>query len=329
MPNTLIGEIPRIDTNTPDKYETLYQKYGAADFRQVVQRNVEKDFIERQAALLTVASLSCIFKPINNLHTIMERSANGGVTAQFPIDGPTGNQGRDTSNGPLIPKTIVLDRANVTYMINHEAMLEGGEPAENDSIVEGAEQLGAKMDDAYITELLDKSLAANDFGAAATWTSTGDVFDDINKAINNIIENSAINPNAKSDAWFTCIAPIAARVALEKIVIVDGLKIGLSELISQRLKTQIVYTRPPFRIPASAVPWPLLTDAIVIPTKDRHVGKYYTFDGGNVLPSMFVTTDENGKRVSTNSWMKFAITPSESDGSLTENRRICTIATVA
>ena len=107
------------------------------------------------------------------------------------------------------------------------------------------------------------------------------------------------------------------------------MKVGLSELISQRLKCQIVYSRPAFRVPASATPWPILTQAIIIPTKDRHVGKFYTFDGGSDLPSIFVTTDENGKRVSTNSWMKFAITPSESDGSLTENRRISTIATVA
>ena len=329
MTQELGTQIPRINVKTPEKYEHLLQKYGAADFRQVVQRNVEKDFIERTAPLLTVAQMACVFKPISNLHTIMERSANGGVIAQYPIDGPTGGQGEDTNNGPLVPKTIVLDRANVTYRIMHEAMLEGGDPAEQDAITEGAEQLGSKMDDHYITELLDKSLAANDHTAAATWNTTGDVYADINKSINNIITNSAINPNTKSDAWFTCIAPIQVREALEKIVIVDGLKIGLSELISQRLKCQIVYSRPAFRVPASASPWPILTEAIVLPTKDRHVGKFYTFDGGNSLPSMFVTSDENGKRVSTNSWMKFAVTPSEADGSLTENRRIGTIADVA
>lgn len=329
MTTTLVGDIPRIDVKHPEKYEKLFQQYGAADFRQVVQRNVEKDFIERTAPLLTVAELSCVFKPIDNLHTIIERSANGGVIAQYPIDGPTGGQGEDTNNGPLVPKTVILDRANVTYRIMHEAMLEGGDPAEQDAITEGAEQLGSKMDDHYLTELLDKDFSANGFAAAATWNTTGDVYADINKAVNNIITNSAINPNTKSDAWFTVIAPIQVREALEKIVIVDGLKIGLSELISQRLKTQIVYSRPAFRVPASATPWPILTQAIVIPTKDRHVGKFYTFDGGNSLPSMFVTSDENGKRVSTNSWMKFAVTPSEADGSLTENRRIGVITAVA
>lgn len=326
MPDaTLVGEIPRIDVSTPEKYETLFQKFGAADFRQVVQRNVEKDFIERQAALLSIAQITSVFRPIDNLHVIMERSANGGVTAQYPINGPTGETGKDTNNGPLVPKTVVLDRANVTYRIMHEALLEGGDPAENDSIQEGVEQLGFKMDDHYITELLDKKFAGNDVNGS-DWLGAGDPFDDINIAINNVLENSAINPNGKAANWFTVIVPIKYRLALEKITIVDGLKIGLQELILQRLGAQIVYTRSPFNLDGQTAP--LIDKAIVIPTKDRHVGKFYTFDGGNTLPSMFVTSDENGKRVSSNSWMKFAVTPSEADGSLTENRRICEIGSI-
>ncbi len=321
----LTGEYPRINVKKPENYEVLLQKYGAADFRQVVQRNIEKDFIERTAALMSVAELTGLFKSINNLHTIMERSANGGVVAQYPIDGPTGNQGRDTTNGPLIPKTIVLDRGNVTYKITHEAMLEGGDPAENDAVLEGSEQLGALMDNHYLTNLNSNKLAANQINGS-DWLGAGDPFDDINKAISKVVENSAINPNQKTDAWFSVILPIKYRVALEKITIVDGLKIGLSELIRQRLGAQIIYTRPPFGSPVT--PWPLVDEALVIPTKDRHVGKFYTFDGGSTLPSIFVTSDENGKRVSTNSWMKFAVTPNESTGSLTDNQRIAQIDTL-
>ncbi len=324
---TVIGEIPTLDLKNPDAKinEEVLQKFGAADFRQVLQRNVEKDFIERTAATITVANQSAVFKAVNNLYTIMETSSAGGVKVQFPIDGPTGNTGRDTTNGPLVPKTVVLDKANSTYNITHEAMLDGGDPAENDAIMEAAEQLGFKYDDQFLSELVAKKFGGNDVNGSA-WLGAGDVFDDINNAINKIIENSAINPNAKRDAWFTAIVPIKYRVALEKITIVDGLKIGLSELIAQRLKCQILYTRSPFNLEAGDVA-PLVDKAIVIPTKDRHVGKFYTFNGGP-LPSTFVTVDEQGKRVSTNTWAKFAVTPSEADGSLTENRRICEINTI-
>ena len=325
---SLVGEIPFVNPNDAGnpKYDAILQQYGAADFRQVVQRGIEKDYIERTAALLSIAERSSIVKPINGLSTIMERSANGGVKAQFPIDGPTGGTGDDTNNGPLIPKTVVLDRANVTYRIMHEALVEGGEPAENDSIAEGVEQLGAKMDIHYLTELAGKAYSSNAVAASATWGTTGDVFDDINTAINNIISNSGISPNAITDNWFTVIVPISVRKAFQKISIVDGLKVGISDLIKQKLGAQVLYTRAPFSLHGET--WPVTNRAIVIPTKDRHVGKFYTFNGGE-MPSIFTTSDENGKRVSTNSWMKYAVTPSEADGSLTENRRIGLITAIA
>lgn len=319
------GEIPRINVKNPGKFEEeLLQKFGAADFRQAVQRNIEKDYIEKTAALMSVASIASEFRSINSLYAVMERSPAGGVKAQFPIESGIGNQGLDTSGVPLVPKSVLLDRANVTYKILHEAMIGGGDPAENDAIIEGQEQLGAQMDHHYLTELKAKKLTANDVDGGA-WLGAGDPFADINSAINKIVENSAINANGKTDAWFTVIVPIKYRVALEKITIIDGLKIGLSELIRQRLGAQIVYTRPPFFNPQAT--WPLVDEALVIPTKDRHVGRFYTFDGGS-MPSIFVTTDENGKRVSTNSWMKFSVTPNEKTGSLSDNQRIGLIGSI-
>ena len=319
-------EVPRIDVSKKDQYEELLQKYGAADFRQIVQRNIEKDYIERQAALLSVAETASVFTRLNGLIAVMNAAAKGGVIAQFPIEGGIGDTGRDTVNAPLVAKQVVLDRANVTYRILHEAMMEGGRLAEDDSIAEGIEQLGAKMDNHYLTGLKTGKHDPNDVTAAATWTSTGNPFDDINTMINNIITNSGVNPNSKADSWFTVIAPIAARVALERIQIVDGIKISTSELIKSRLGAQVIYSRPPFNL--DNITWPISTEAIVIPTKDRHVGKFYTFDGGD-MPSIFTTVDENGKRVSTNSWMKFVVSPSEADGSLTESRRIGVISNVA
>jgi len=323
---TLVGEIPRINVKTPEKYEYLLQKYGAADFKNAVSRNLEKDYIERQAALLSVGQLSVIYQPINDLHTIIQSAAKGGVIAQFPIDGGVGDTGRDTANAPLVGKQVTLDRANVTYNIMHEAVMEGGNIAENDSITEGIEQLAGKMDHHLLTELKAVKLAANDVTAGATWATTGDPYGDINNAISKIITNSAVNPNEKQDNWMTVIAPIAAREGLQKINVVDGIKISSAELIRLRLGAQILYTRPPFNLDGAT--WPLTTEAIVIPTKDRHVGKFYTFDGG-AMPSVFVTVNENGKRVSTNSWMKFSAAPSEKDGSLTENRRVSVISGVA
>lgn len=323
-----MDEIERIHVSEAGsgKYDEILQRLGAAGFRQTVQRNIEKDFIERQAALLSVAEQVSIIQPIGGLHTIQQATAGGGVKVAFPIDGRTGDTGKDTNNEPLVHKQVTLDRANVTYNILHEAVMEGGNLAENDAIAEGTEQLGAAMDNHYIVDLKDKKSDLNDVAAAATWATTGTPFDDINEAINNIIVNSAINPNAKSANWFTIIAPISTRVGLEKITIIDGLKTSLTELITARLGAKILYSRQPFNWDGPT--WPIATEAIVVSTKDRHVGKFYTFDGG-AMPSIFTETSENGKRVSTNSWMKHSVSPNEDDGNLDDNLRIGIISAVA
>ncbi len=315
-----------LDQVESGRYDAILQKFGAADFKRTVQRNIEKDFIERQAALMSVAEQVVPFQSISGLHTILQATAGGGVKAQFPINNRVGDTGRDTVNDPHVYKQVTLDRANVTYNILHEAVMEGGSIAENDSIIEGTEQLGAKMDDHFLSVVKAASFSGNDFTAPATWTTTGDIFADVNKAINNIISNSSINPNSQRDNWFTVIVPIEVREAVEKITIIDGLKTSLAELVSRRLGATFLYSRKPFNWDGGS--WELSTQALVMPTKDRHVGKFYTFDGGE-MPSIFTEVTENGKRVSTNSWMKFVTTPSEADGTLTESRRVLTIAGVA
>ena len=327
MSDNVIGEIPTLNLKNPGpEEEAIKQRYGGTDFRQVLQRNIEKDFIERQAALISVASKTAVFKSINNLYTIMETSAAGGVKVQFPISGADGNTGREDNLGALVPKPIVLDKANSTYRILHEVALEGGDPAENDLILEAKDNLGFKYDQQYLGELKAKKFGGNDVNGTNWLGSGGDPYSDINTAINKIISNSAIDPNAGGKAAYTCIAPIEFREVLQKITIVDGLKVGLAELIENRLNCQILYTRKPFHL-ADGETAPLVNEAIVIPTLDRHVGKFYTFNGGS-LPSIFVTVDEHGKRVSTNSWAKYVVAPSEADGSLTENRRISSINTI-
>lgn len=318
-------EIPRIDVTQKGKYQHLLQKFGSADFKSVVQRNIEKDFIERQAALLSIVNTVSLFKKVNGLTTIINATAGGGVKVQYPIDAGVGNTGRNTVNDPLVGLPVSLPKANVTYRVLHEAMMEGGRMAEDDQIMEGVEQLKAKMEDRFLVKVKAKKFAGNDVTAADTWTTTGSPFDDINKAINNIEVNSAVDPNSGGGTKYSLIAPIATKEGMEKLQVVDGVKMSTGEIIERRLKTQILYSRKPFRFTGT---WSLLTQALLIPTKDRHVGKFYTFDGG-AMPSIFQTIDEDGKRVSSNSWMEYQVAPSEIDGTTSDNPRIALIANVA
>ena len=311
-------------------YQQVLQKYGEADFRSIVQRNIERLYIAKEAALLSVAELAVPFQPINSLNALVTAGQSGGVSVQYPIDGSQGNGGVDTNIKDAVTIPVALPRANVTYKVNHEAVLLGGSLAENDSILEATEQLGAKMDMTMISELIAKKHTGNNVPASATWTTTGDPYADINSAINKIMSNSAVNPAivaSRKDA-FTAIVPIEARTGLTKISVIDGLKVSLEQYIQDKLSCKIVYSRKPFNTPDNDT-WPIDNEAIVIPTKDRKVGRFYTFDGGNVMPNMFVTMDEHGKRVSTNYWMKYIVAPNEKDGTTGDNRRISVITGIA
>lgn len=318
-------QIPYLDLKDKKQRAELFQAYGATDFTDVVLRNIEREYIQKEAALMSIASQVIPFKKINGLHTLVNQAPAGGVTVKYPVD--QGNMGDHEADSlpDMGAHYLNLDRANITYTILHEAIFEGGDLAENDSILEANEQLAAKIDKILLTDLLAKEHSANNVDASDPWDTTGTPYDDIRSATNKIITNSAINVQmVKSNPkFFTCIVPIALREAFQKREVVDGVKTSVEGQIEANLNTQVLYTRKPFTGEGDS--WPLTTKAIVVPTMDRKVGRMYTFDGGNVMPSMFQTENENGKRVSLNTWLKLGIAANEKDATFTDNRRISVI----
>jgi hypothetical protein len=307
---------------------SMLQAYGATDFSDIVIRNLERIYIQKEAVLKSVASEVFQSQSINGLHTLINQAPAGGVKVQYPVD--QGNMGdHEADNLPdMGAQYLNLDRANVTYHISHEAVFEGGNLAQNDSILEATEQLAAKIDKVLITDLAAKKFSSNSFTAAAKWDAAGSPYDDIRKATNNIIKNSAINTLAVegNPKFFSCIVPIALREVFQKREVVDGVKTTLAGQIESNLNTRILYSRAPFTGEGDS--WPISTTALIIPTMDRKVGRLYSFDGGNVIPSLFQTVNENGKRVSQNSWWKVGIAANEKDATFSDNRRIAEIDTI-
>ena len=139
-------QIEKFDLKDKIKAKELLQQYGMADFKNTVLRNFAKDYIEKQAALLSVTELSSIIQPVDSLNVIINASPAGGVKTQYPIEAGVGKQGQaDAIN--IVGTNIGLRRANTTYKISHEVNAIGSAAiTRNDLILEAAEQLGAKMD---------------------------------------------------------------------------------------------------------------------------------------------------------------------------------------
>ena len=320
--------IPYLDLKDAKARQVLLQAYGATDFSDIVVRNLERLYIQKEAALMSVASESILSQPISGLHTLINQSPAGGVRVQYPVDQSNMGDSEADHLPDMGAQYLNLDRANVTYHIAHEAVFEGGNLAQNDSILEATEQLAAKIDKVLITDLIAKKFAANNVAAANPWDTTGVPYDDIKSATSKIIANSAINVMGirGNPKFFTCVVNVALREAFQKREVIDGVKTTLGEQIGTNLNTQVLFSRAPFTGEGDS--WPLTTSAVVYPTNDRKVGKLYTFDGGNVMPSLFQTEDENGKRISQNSWWKVGIAANEKDALFADNRRISEITSV-
>ena len=326
----LHGDVPwysPAEMNNPELQKELMQRFGASDATDVVVRNLEREYIQSQSALMSIANGLVPSQALSNLHILENQRPGGGVSVRYPLE-PT-NLGETEADKlkDMGSNYIHLERGNVTYHVLHEAIFESGNMAENDLIAEAAEQMAAKMDNIIITGLKEKKFAANSFDADNTWTTTGRIYDDINKATTKIIENSAINVNSMSGngSFFSCILPIALRETMQKREVIDGVKTTIQRQVEENLNTKILYTRKPF---FGEVGNPLTNEALIVPTNDRKVGRLYTFNGGSAFPTTYQTSNENGKRVSQNSWWKFAVAANEKDGSTTNNRRIAVIGDI-
>ena len=324
-----MSQIPNINLKDEKQLAQVLQQYGEADFKNTVLKNFAKDYIMKEAALLSVVELTSILQPVDTLNVIQNTSPAGGVKVSYPIEAGVGNQGQVDAKD-VVGTTISLRRANVSYKISHEvAAIGNADLTRSDSILEATEQLSAHMDFEYINALVDAKYTGNDISALSNkWsTSTGDPFDDINQAIGNIESNSSVKVNNLAASTYSLIAPIQAKSHLNKNRVIDGQHTTIGSQIESRLSTQIVYTRQPFVIGAELSPWPLATSCLLIPTKDRKVGKFYTFDGAG-MPSLWETEDEDGKKTSQNTWMKYKVSPNEKDGTFADNRRIALISDI-
>lgn len=321
------GVVPYIDVKNVDKIpqETI-DKFGSTDFRQVFQRNLEREYVMRQAALMSVAGQASIVQPADNLNVLVTASPVGGVEVKYP----TGVDNYDTSEVSRLrdkkTQSFALDKVEVKYTIGPEAMIVGdGNMVNAEYIEEVNEQLAGKLDKTFIDSLKAKKHTANGVTAGSKWDADGGApEEDIAEAIGNILKNSGVNPNpAGQAAMWSVILPIGAYHVLNKIRVIDSIKTTINEYIARKYNLQFLYTRAPLGESQY-----LTTEAIVIPTKDRKVGKLRTFDGAGRVPSTYSMQDANGIHVTANYWMKYINAPDEVDGDFTDNRRIAVISTI-
>ena len=322
------GVVPYIDLdgirNIPADF---IDKFGETDFKKAVQRNIEREVIGKEAALMSIASRCIVNKTPDNIDVAIVASKAGGVTISYPASTAGGKSGEKSLLKDKVTELRRLDRAEVSYLIGNEAQIVGDVADINaEYMMEANEQLAAEMDNTIIKHLNAGALTDNTEAAEAKWDTANPVPEkDIATAIKNLIVNSAIDPNRRTitnvPQW-TLILPIAVYDKLNEIRVIDGSKLTLGDYVQKRYDLQVIYSRKPFEYKST---WPISTDGILIPTFDRKVGNLHLFDGGGRVPNQYTSQTASGLEVDLNWWMNFFITPDEKDATLDKSRRIAKI----
>jgi len=88
-----------------------------------------------------------------------------------------------------------------------------------------------------------------------------------------------------------------------------------------------MFSRKPRNDPAFAT-WPIATEAIVTPIKNRALGFLGTFDGGGAVPAQIRKRLDRGEEIINHQWFKYTAIPQPFDGSVTTNALIAKITGV-
>ena len=303
-------------------------KFGEASFDEVVQLTIIRQKIFQESALIAATGGVVSTRAMDSLEAQIFAPTDDAVQTVYPVPpeaiGITERQKPITYN---IQK-VDLDMAETRYFISMDAKLRGAAGwLEADSIRRAAEHVAETKDKHILTELNTAAPSGNDVAATATWDSaTATPEDDVAEAVRNIITNSNMpssqfmKPNA-----FTLIIPVKAFDGITKLKLIRNIIQPLEDFITTQYKVQIVLARKP-RIEST---WPILTDALLLPTQDTSIGFLGTWDGGGIVPAQLRKQLDRGDDIITREWFRWTTIPEPLDGSTTTNARIATITDVA
>lgn len=322
----LRGAIPYIDVtqiNENTKFsEKMMLTFGEAGISQIVRKNVEKAYIGKQAALMSIVNKCILTEAANGIDIVVDSTTADGIKVSYPTEGGTiGVEGKsDIAKVKRLP--VSLGKAEIRYYLTNETKLRGNyELLRTDSINDATEQLAAKIDSRVLTLLKAKADPLNEVTATDAWDDpAGAPDEDIALAIENILTRSAFNPETVPEGQFpfTLLLPIQLYSVMNRIRVIDGTKQTIGDFITTKHRIQIVYSRAPLVFDNT---WPLADSGLLIPTFDRKVGRLHWFDGGSIIPNMFVQPDPNGEDITSLWWGSYVPAPDEVDGASTNNRR--------
>ena len=324
------GTIPWIDLDNITKIpETFREKFTETDFAKVIQRNVERVVIPKEAALMSVAGMSVPQVNHDNIHLSITNQPAGGVAIEYPVNPRTTNTAeiQAVKDKPTVLRQ--LDRADLSYLVTPEANILGEQNVIHaEYLAESKEQLAAKIDDEFLRGIEKQ---AGNKKTDANWKAVSDgdysanVDKDLNDAIETILSKTAINPNMGngSGSMWTLVCPVELWGTLKQTRVIDNHRLTYEQYLLEKHKTQILWKREPFDFTSDRTS-DQKKSAYLFPTMDRHVGSMYIFTGRAGVPNMYREISPKGERVTMQYWFSYIPAANEETGSYAdgENNRV-------
>jgi len=319
----------QIKSLNSDQIKNFRTQMGEITFDEVVQLNILRERIAARSTHLSVADRLVVTRPMQGLEAQIF-ATDSAVSSTYPV-APDSIAVRERAPPVKYNKIDAsLAMAETRWFISDDAKLRGAwQWTVDDTRERAAQSLAVQRDNHVLTQVKAAAPAGNDVAAANTWDSAnGDVETDIAKAIAKIVDNSDITQTElEQDQAFAVVMPAKAYAAIHRLKLIRNINDTVKNFIQTEYKVRVMFSRKPRNDPAFAT-WPIATEAIVTPIKNRALGFLGTFDGGGAVPAQIRKRLDRGEEIINHQWFKYTAIPQPFDGTVTTNALIAKITAV-
>jgi len=319
----------QIKSLNSDQIKSFKTQLGEITFDEVVQLNIIRERIAARSTHLSVSDRLVVNRPMPGLE-LQIFATDSAVSSTYPVS-PDSIGMRERAEPVKYTKIDAsLYMAETRWFTSDDAKLRGAwQWTVDDTRERAAQSLAVQRDNHVLTQLKAAAPAGNDIAAANTWDSAnGDVETDIAKAIAKIVDNSDITQTElEQDSAFAVVMPAKAYSAIQRLKLIRNINDTVKNFIQTEYKVRVMFSRKPRNDPAFAA-WPIATEALILPIKNRQLGFLGTFDGGGAVPAQIVKRLDRGEEVINHQWFRYTAIPQPFDGTVTTNALIAKVTGV-
>lgn len=326
IPYFTTKQLKSLNSEQIQKFKT---QMGEITFDEVVQLNILRERIQTRSTHIAVADKLVVTRPMKQLEAQIF-ATDSAVSSEYPAspDSIAKTPRAEPVKYNKIDASLFMGETR--WFVSDDAKLRGAwDWTVDDTRERAAKSLAIQRDNHVLTQLKAAVPSGNKLTAANKWDSAnGDIETDIAKVIGLIVDSSDImQEELEQDSAFAVIMPAKAYSSIQKLKLIRNINDTVKNFIQTEYKVRIFFSRKPRNDPAFAT-WPIATEALIMPIKNKALGFLGTFDGGGIVPAQIRKRLDRGEEIINHVWFRYTAIPQPFDGVTTTNALMGQIDTV-